>query len=322
MSSPRQSLGVVLTLGLVLTAVSAQAQYRMTGSLDLNAGASLIRNLTADTIVPNTNNGASLMIPARAFALTGTKFQVFPTIPNVVQVFSSFTSSNVAETLMAGAGPSAFSFCPRNNFGCTNQTNPGGDPGFKGLLEYRTGNGFGGTFRVLRNISAGAVSRIAGTDPLQVNHQPSTDPDPWAGGLTFQATQDNAPVPQGILSSPVALGPSGSIQTPGPTIPNGGLFQPTAFETGFPATTGSIFLQDSIGFGQATFTMVGSDNRDASGNGSITLVASGYSNNLAAEVFPLRLTLTMVLPEPATGLGVAAGMLTIVGLAYARRRRL
>jgi hypothetical protein len=329
----------------------------MSGDLDLLAGRSLIRNIVGNATVPNTNNGATLMIPAAAFATVGSKFLVFPSIPNVAQVASNFTSSNAPETLMAGGGPPAFDWCPRVNWGCTNQTNPGGTPGFLGIMEYRTGNGFGGTFRVLRNVFNAAVTRTAGsttTGPgnpgfIKHNHQPTTDPQPWGGGQPFDPgagapnftgavlfTQNNGPVPLGKITrqpnlttmatpTPGGIGQFGSIVNQG-TFTGGGLTQPTAFETGFPATTGEIFNQDSIGFGLATFTDFGSDMRNANGHGTITLVASGLSNNLAAEVFPLRLIVRMVFAPVVPTMsapGIAAlGALMLLGAGYMMRRRL
>ena len=118
----------VLTLAFVLAATSAQAQYRMSGELTILAGRTTLRNITGSaTSIPNTNNGATLMIPAGAFATAGTRFLVFPSIPNVSQVYSSFTSSNVAETLRVGGGPPPFQWGPRENFGNTRCSNPGGD---------------------------------------------------------------------------------------------------------------------------------------------------------------------------------------------------
>jgi len=179
------------------------------------------------------------------------------------------------------------------------------------------------------------------------SHSDSANVSPWGGGRAFSAMHTsgslNGPILTTSFGANGALGPNGSIQTIGTTLgqpgdtpgfPVGNLNQigsqpasPSRFVTGFPATTGMIKAMDNTG-AQApdTFTWTGSDGRNANGHGNITLVASGYSNNLSGEVFPHRLTIELSIGPPVPTMGApgiaALGILVLVGAGYAMRRRL
>jgi hypothetical protein len=315
--SRRTALATVSVLAVVLSAGATQAQFLMSGSVTLNAGFSTTRIIPGGAQVVGTPG--SLMIPAQAFKSSGTTFRTFPTIPMVAQALSTHTSSNAATTLNAAGGPAAFEWCPRNVFDCTAPNNA--TLGFNGLLEYRNGGGFGGTFIVLRQ-TVGSVSRLA--SPSSYSHAPGGTNNPWIAGQGFQVTQSGGQATPVTTSNPL-IGSQGSIQTVGPIVGTG-TPPPTAFETGFPATTGQIHAIDSVGSGTNTFTITGSDARNANGHGNITLRAAGYSNNLSTESFPRFLNLQMTLAPPVPSMGApgiaSLGALILIGGGFALRKRL
>jgi len=312
----KTALAAVATFGLVLTAGAAQAQYVMSGTVILNAGFSTSRVLVGGANV--NGSPGSLMIPASAWVTSGENFRTFPTIPSVAQVLSSFTAHNSAATLVAGGGPAAFEHCHGVPVGCTAPNNATG--GFNGLIEYRSGGGFGGTFVILRN-NAGVVTRLAAADSYA--HAPGTEMNPWIAGQVASAMQSGGQGPPVTTQFPV-IGPNGSIQTVGAVIGTGAA-PPTAFETGFPATTGIIHAIDSVGAGTNTFTITGSDMRNVNGHGQITLRAAGFSNNLSTESFPRFLNLQMTLAPAVPTMGAAGiaalGALILIGGGFALRKR-
>jgi hypothetical protein len=335
MLSRKIALCLVSALGVFLVASGAQAQFRMSGKLTTSTGQSTTRLLEGAAFVSGTP--ASLMIPAKAFQKSGFAFRTFSFSASIAQVASSFTSSNDVVTVAAGGGPGSFSWCPVGNMPCSDPDQFSSTQGFHGLLVYSAGSGYGGTFKVLRNTLGSLARRVSVGSYSHSN--PGNNTNPWGGGLPFSSTQATTAVGAKIVTSfgaNGALGPEGSIQTIGTTLglPGGGVGNinqvgtspatPTRFVTGFPATTGMIFALDRSG-NLNTFTWTGSDNRNANGHGSITLVASGYSNNLQGEVFPHRLTVEMNIGPMVPTMGAAGiaalGILLLLSGGYALRRR-
>ena len=320
--SRRAAFAAATTFALVLAAGAAQAQYLMSGTLTLVAGTSTTRVIAGGAQVVGTPG--ALQIPAAAFKASGGAFRVFPTVPTVAQVISAFTSSNSAATLSAAGGPPAFDFCPQNVFGCTapNNATPAG---FNGLLRYQSGNGFGGSFTTLRNVT-GSVSRLEA--PNSYRHSDAVANSPWNPGRGYQFTQTQQAGASEVTTTNPVIGPSGSIQTVGNIIP------PTAppevittFTTGFPLTTGMIFAQDTQGALPSKFTFTGSDNRNANGHGTITLVAGSIANvpTDGTRAFPRFTFLTMTLAPPVPTMGAAGiaalGVLILLGAGYVLRHR-
>jgi hypothetical protein len=323
------------SLGALLVASGAQAQFRMSGTLITSTGQSTTRQLDGAAFV--SGSAGSLMIPAKAFQKSGFTLRTFLFSASIAQVASSFTSSNDVVTVGPGGGPGAFSWCPVGNMPCTDPDQFSSTQGFHGLLVYSDGSGYGGTFKVLRNTLGSLARRV--TVGSYSHSNPGNNTNPWGGGLPFSSTQATVASGAKIVTSfgaNGALGTQGSIQTIGTTLgqPGGGVGNlnqigtspatPTRFVTGFPATTGMIFALDRSG-NLNTFTWTGSDNRNANGHGSITLVASGYSNNLQGEVFPHRLTVAMNIGPMVPTMGAAGiaalGILLLISGGYAMRRR-
>lgn len=323
---------VISALAVLLVASVAQAQFRMSGTLTTSTGTSTTRELTAAGVQVSGTAG-SLMIPAQAFAKSGFAFRTFSFSPSIAQVASSFTSSNAVVTVAPGGGPGAFSWCPQGNSPCSDPDQFSTTAGFHGLLEYSAGGGYGGTFMLMRNIMNNSLARRVSVGSYS-HSSPSPNTNPWGGGLPFSATQVTPTGNPKVVTSfgaNGALGPEGSIQTIG-TTGGGAINQigtsagtPARLVTGFPATTGMIHAFDRSGAGASMHTWTGSDNRNANGHGNITLVASGYSNNLQGETFPHRLTVAMTIGPavPTMGrLGVASlGLLILVGAGFMLQRR-
>src|SRR5262249_8321756 len=100
--------------------------------------------------------------------------------------------------------------------------------------------------------------------------------------------------------------------------------------SGFGQTTGTVLAQQTVGSGgQDFFTVMGSDARTALGAGNLSLVAGGlnFRTTLAgttpyASFQKVKLTLAPPIPSLSPAGFVAAGVLMLLAVGYALRRRL
>ncbi len=321
-------LGATLLLSPALVPISAQADpILMSGNVQLTTNPSVRRNYSDYGMVEVNGSAPATISVHEAFMQNdGTAFRVFPAVPNVAQVTSSFTSFNLAETLMAGGGPGSFTFCPGvgnplnqlsppNNCQTPNQATGG----LNNRIVYTAGpNQYGGTFRILQELFKSSVSLRIATNPSQFSHQVGdTVPRIWPGGAPMSSTQFITR-PGGQITSAPVLGPSGSIQTPGAVVGTGEAPDPS-INTGFPVTTGMVVHSDTNP-SPFMFTLTGSDSRTAMGAGQIVLVGSGVARAATGTDFGREIQVTLV-PEPHTTAMFVAGMLVLLGL-YSQRRRL
>lgn len=321
-----------LGTALILFPVAAAAStFLMSGEVRLTTGPTIARRiLEGGGVVTHTTNAtapATMMVPASFFKNEGLDFRVFPTVPSVAQVTSSFSSFNLAETLSAGGGPGTFTFCPPvgnpiNATGgpCTQPNQATG--GRNNFLQYTAGaEQFGGTFRVIQKIFSATVSIRWQSVPVSgFSHAgpPATQlplSNPWAGGATMSLTQTF--IRSGIRTSNPILGPNGSVISTGAVV-GPGPPNPTSVRTGFPATTGMMYRRDTIP-SPDTATLTGSDNRTSMGAGTIVLIGSGLTSSSPGTDFGREITVTLM-PEPAISAAFAVGMASLVAL-YAVRRR-
>jgi len=325
--------GISIAFLACLVAGAANAQFLMSGQITTSTGNFTAKRVNATSANVAQTAGGALDIPAQAFKLSGFSFRTFLVSTSIAQVASSFTASNAQAVLSAGGGPGAFSWCPG-----TSPIVPCTDPdagltatraGLEGLLVYSAGGGYGGTFQLARNISNSSLARkVTGN---QYSHSsPNANTKPWGGGLAYSAMHTTSAGGNKIITAGAVLGTQGSIQTlavtggGAPSTVGTSPATPPRFVTGFPATTGMLFAFDRKGSGKLSQSWTGSDARNANGHGNITLVASGYSNNLQGEVFPHRLTVAMTISPPVPSMnsvGVASlGILILAAGAVALRR--
>ena len=104
----------------------------------------------------------------------------------------------------------------------------------------------------------------------------------------------------------------------------------TNINTGFPFTTGRVYVKATDGPLNTTFTATGVDARTALGVGQITLVAGGLQHRVgtAGVTAGMLETVAMTVTFPAqplpsiTPAGIAAGaVLMVLAVGYALRRR-
>lgn len=309
---------------------------------------------------PASHSGSLMVLPG-AFAKVDTTFQFFPTFPGFAQVAASLTTSQTrTETLKVGSGPGGFEFCPPIghplNPTCNQAKGIEGYLGFQGFVDYDAGvSQFGGTFRLARKSQTVVAFRIA-TGPSQFAHQlqvrgaipaagggpttfrsPYFTPTPsaptntpiradWAPGLPTVSQYIRA-TPGVVTISPV-LHPTGQwIQTRGPAGTATPFTPAPSTSTGFPFTTGMVRMAGVTSQGGLTAPMVtGANYRGPDGQGNIVLVAGGINQSRAGNSVPTYAIMTLglvdtTMPEPAMGLGMVAGIVLLVLVGAARRRR-
>jgi hypothetical protein len=266
-------------------------------------------------------------------------FAAFPGFPVFAQNASTFTEKNVTTGVLApGGGPGTFNFCPlvgnTNNGPGPTPACPGlgfGSPtGVQGLVQYSAGGGFGGTMAVLRDVTV-VVAQRRNVAPTRYQYDLETRMANWMIGVPMSSTFTNIANPGPLTQSPV-FGPFTSIQTVGPIIQATGSPVLPSTSTGFPWTTGMVRAAEDSCVGAGTcptpfnpnpfvqFTVTGTDARGPDGQGQLSLVAGGIFQNRDGLTTGNwgTLDLTLALPEPGTALGLASGILLLVGLA--RRR--
>jgi hypothetical protein len=243
-----------------------------------------------------------------------------------------------------------FTYC-RLSPGCTDP--PGNnfttDPPGNGRVIYNAGpNRFGGVMqRIL--IGGGINSFLFKVSPFQVGHVY------FGGGMTIipqalggsYATMNMVFLAPGVVTQPlIPPTPNGLVYFPGGKLTTGGMTTLTCgggcgaiyqlgkgqstTNTGFPQTTGTVYVQQSPGTGGGdAFTVKGYDKRTALGAGAIGLVAGAMSTrNTIAGSTPysgytrLFMTMTPKVPSMSPAGFAAAGTLMLLAVGYAMRRRL
>jgi len=277
--------------------------------------------------------------------------------PTLVQITTRLTPDGPVATaeLAPGGGPGSFTWCPGDpaclvGGGMLSTDPPQGAGPRNGRIVYRAGaNQFGGAMQMLLS-GRGVNSVVFDASPVfMVGHtffayQAGTQHT--GGPYAFTAmTYD----PRGIVTLPlVPPTDSGLVTQPGPqccggtgtpfspyylpavtTTPMGFQAGAASTHTGFPFTTGTVFVQLTTGSaGDTFFTVMGSDMRTALGAGNITLVAGGLSllrrpeySTGYASYGRVRMTLSAPTPTLSPAGFAAATVLVLLAAGYALRRR-
>ena len=296
---------------------------------------------------------ATLRVPRHRF---GEEFTAkIPIGPRpLVQITTGLTPDGPATTaeLAPGSGPGSFTWCPGDpgcvvGDGMLSTDPPQGAGPRNGRVIYRAGpNQFGGVMRMLIQ-GAGSVSSRINLSPFQAAHVrfgPVAGADggiQHTGGPYAVTVMDTQTL--GIATQPLVPPTStGLITAPGPIVswvptqcagtggppPSACISYST--HTGFPFTTGTVFVQQTTGPTQdAFFTVMGSDMRTALGAGNITLVAGGltlrrtvgFSDRDYASFGRVRMTLSAPIPSLSPAGFAAATALVLLAAGYALRRR-
>jgi hypothetical protein len=288
--------------------------------------------------------GNPIVLPANAFSGAGTLKRAFPPFPSVAQLSFTYTETHSPAIFAAGAGAAAtgnIQFCPplanvppapTGGTNCTlfSPVPVGVQPVRIQITAGTQGPAFGGAMRMLRQ-NTGVVwfAPVVQTGIMSKQPNPVTG-KPWSPGITNYAFVVDTN-PPGILQSGMksALGKVSTLM--GPTIPNTAA---TTFGSGwgFKFTTGTIGGSDSfppVGvcppvtgtLGCFFWTDMGYESiTPVSSARNIVLVAGAVARGGASgNLFHRSATLRMVIPEPSTALGAAAGLAALAGLARARR---
>lgn len=305
---------------------------------------------TAMLATANTTAGGGFSIAASQIApMTSMQFRLFPAFPSVAQLTATHFSTQLAATFMAGGGAAAggdISWCPPagnpvgpGNSACTFflTPGPGNQPIRIGVNNAPAAPKFGGTLKVVRNSINAFVWFVpvvpTSMNPIaqvskQANGVPGLD---WTPGVTnYRFIADvNDPGPNYTAT----LTPSGGVGALGAFVstPPGTLMRFADGEGwGFQMTTGTVSGSDIFPFTTGTpphffFTRAGTDMRVATSMGGLTgnivLVGGAIATSPSSgNLFDRTVVLNVNLPEPATSLGLCAGLVGLIGLAGARRR--
>jgi len=238
--------------------------------------------------------------------------------PNPLWYTLSLThrATNDVGTLVKSGGPGNFEWCPGatlgGNFGCTA---PSLATGAKhGRIANKAGpNKFGGT-----------LGMLAGSGPrgkLVSVTAPGAQTSMW-GYFYAPFTQIGAPT---VMGQPFFLpGKDATHQKAGSTLGTFMITDPTV--AGGPWSTGTVTVSITTQNSPLSQTIMfsGYDTRTSMGAGNIQLVSGTLYNSSGTppSTNPRGNQLTLTLPEPGAGLGVAAGALglALVGLVRARRK--
>lgn len=295
-----------------------------------------------------TGTARSIMLPAHQWDQSGLNQRIFAAFPSVAQNTEVYTTTHNAVTFGPGLGAGTITWCPSFT-GCPGYTAGTVAQGLIGVIP--GANTFGGAFRLLRHLRLGSgawfianpgtatPTKVALFNPnlrgvtvtaVSTGGRPTGTADtfssPWSAGITnhLNVTDVN---PFNQLWANNFLSASGGIQTLGSFVSTStGFDPPDGFATGFKMTTGTVYGTDptpvtSMG-APFTFTEMGYDNRDASGNGNIQLVGGAVAyGGVAGQLFFRATRLRMAVPEPTSGLALAAGVLGFSLLAGLRRRK-
>jgi hypothetical protein len=165
-----------------------------------------------------------------------------------------------------------------------------------------------------------------GVPIINITGTVDTSMSPWTAGISNAETVIDVHPPNQNFTFAFVTDPSGAIQDVGRFVGTSTVYDPPdGVATGFRMTTGTILGSDAIpsttGGGPFTFTMMGYDDRDASGNGNIQMVGGAIAYaGFTGDVFFRTTVIRMAVPEPTPALGFAAGVAGFVALAGWRRR--
>lgn len=284
------------------------------------------------TIVPSQLTWPGPLINLPIFGANPAIFEV------ATQIAIQWPRSTV--TLQAGGrtGPSIVTFCPGSTAALPNSTyNPSctnplatGLP-TTGLMRYvATANQFGGPVHgALQGIAT--IGLVAAGAPPPCDFATGACMAIFAAGPPAQTAADGAPFgwfnstpggapPTGLFNARVTT--SGAITYVTPTGLGPGLGNP-ALSYGAPFTTGQVMVsaRSTIGGGTERFTRTGTDNRNATGSGTMSLVASAVSMRGLSGPNANRGWLNLTVPEPTTALSAAGAFLLLAACHGLVRRR-
>lgn len=254
-------------------------------------GAPRAANVTpsATTTVP-----AAFTIPSKDFRAKTSYARPSTTItPPFFQSSFRMTATNGNGSFFAGGGPGNTTFCPG---GCAVPTAPGTI-----IVKQPTVN-FGGTMQLLGVLHNANAQLTIGS------------------GVTIAVFDAPVSIVGGPLGN-TAMAPIvvTSVGTTTPT-PATGMFTTINTAIGAPWATGTITVKNLQQLVPSSVTEMGSDNRNASGIGSIKMVSGWLNNSIFDETNgEYEIDLTFV-PEPGATATLAAGILLLTSLARARRR--
>jgi len=236
---------------------------------------------------------------------------------------------------LAGTGAAAVAGRP-NMAGCVGP-NPAALPG---LVRYQNlANQFGGPLqgRIVGTAdvaaNAGGVTQAGGAQDIancvgqpapafclaaMFQANPNTGPGAAGGPWGFVGLTTGTAVPSNVLNvSMNVLGTIAAGIVVGATpLTNDGT------TWGGPYTTGAIFMSQPAAFGDPeVFSITGSDGRNSTGNGPISLVTSTISRRIQTGPNANRNFLTLVVPEPSAIAAAGTALAALAGLHGWLRRR-
>ncbi len=250
---------------------------------------------------------------------------------------------NVLATFKANgrSGPPVLSFCPGGTqpgqtvFNGTGAFNPNcsvpssaptGVGSANGVMRYsKTTNQFGGLGALAAQGTASLAVWLAlpttGGAPGQVAFAADVI-DASGPGEPIDASPDVGVLDGLVVKQLFGYTPSGIITATGATIISASDVTQTAW--GGPLTTGQMKISVTANQGPIPdiFTLTGSDTRDASGIGNITLVSGSISRtNLTGSSATRNVVSLTITPEPAKLASAGFALLALVGGHQLHRRR-
>jgi len=303
---------------------------------------------------------ATLMVPMHRFLVNAAAALPLAGI-TLVQITTMFAIDAPLQpvTLMAGGGPGSFQWCPESTLSCPVSGAPDGGRRNGRVIYVSGANRFGGSMQI--GMGGGGInSFVFNQVPFQVGHVyfggTGTMLRPRAVGVGTPADPNTRMVylAPGVVTQPTMTPtPNGLVLYPGPklttmlgltTTGTAAAYRLPAigFSTqgmpagqistgfGFAHTTGTVIAQQTAGSaGDDFFTVMGSDMRTALGAGNISTVAGGvnFRNTLAGQTLNAqfdKVWFSLAVPTPTLSPAgfVSAGMLILLSLGYALRRRL
>jgi hypothetical protein len=256
---------------------------------------------------------------------------------SIVQLSSHFTNNAPKSTgtfkamnWTATRTQANFAWCPPNVGPACPSPNAGGQ---HGLIRYTAGpNQYGGTMQMLSG-AGGVISFLLSAAGPTVMHNPfggalGAAPTEAPGGPYANSLLDDV-LPAGPVTTGCVFSPYGLITVPGTIVGYG--TTATWDQWGMPWTTGQVYVKGTQGgpYTSTTATLTGSKNLNATGAGTITMVAGGIANALHTPTTYMSFDyVTMKLTFPAEPLpsmspaGIAAGaLLMVLAVGFALRRR-
>jgi hypothetical protein len=133
--------------------------------------------------------------------------------------------------------------------------------------------------------------------------------------------------PTGVFTASIAangaiLGLGAAVTTGGTAMAGIPFTGQAASSFGFPATTGRLTISQSENLGPPeVFIRVGTDARDADGNGVVALVSGSVSERSISGPNSNRTWVTLEIPEPSAIMAASAGLFALFGCHRLVRRR-